>query len=51
MEWGNKTHVARNGAKRPSDGTVDFEDPSFVQTSVEFRLPGTYTLMLQAWRW
>ncbi|MHC4389656.1 MAG: PKD domain-containing protein, partial [Planctomycetota bacterium] len=29
----------------PAGGTVDFDDPSFVQTSVEFRLPGTYTLM------
>ena len=35
----------------PAGGTVDFDDPTFVQTSVEFRLPGTYTLMLQAWRW
>ena len=32
----------------PAGGTVDFDDPTFVQTRVEFRLPGTYTLMLQA---
>ena len=32
----------------PAGGTVDFDDPNFVQTRVEFSLPGTYTLMLQA---
>ncbi len=32
----------------PAGGTVDFDEPNFVQTRAEFRLPGSYTLMLQA---